>query len=353
MARVADNRSAGLLELRRTIFERLAPARHHRILDLRADDGLLLWEALRRAPEGGVTGLVGSGELREQLEHYAGALDMAERPKLTVGHPGDHDAVKSLPHRYDRITGRNCAIREADKRPFLRSIGPLMETGAAAVIAEAIPRRSPRITELAEVEGMSEEAAELLRLAEQLLYDRSPPPLLAWDGEDLRRAAEQEGFNVSDLLFHRLEERRLIRAAHIDGWISAQPPAPPGGGEPEAQGVGDGGGHAADPALIDSLSQAVRAAAAQRHADENPQERMRRIEELRGELHRCLADRTVLWPTVYAVLTLTRGGTYVPSGARLPHISLSSAPAGPEIPNYPPRAPYKFDRNANLAVYYI
>ena len=68
--------SAGdtLGHIRNQIFSAARLQRHHTILNLKADNGLLLWEAVRQAPEGGVWGLVGNQQtadtLRQQAERF-------------------------------------------------------------------------------------------------------------------------------------------------------------------------------------------------------------------------------------------------------------------------------------------
>ncbi|MDR1618190.1 MAG: AAA family ATPase, partial [Treponema sp.] len=58
--------------------------RHDRSLIAAANDGLLLWECLRRSPEGLCAALVDSGAARDALLRYAKTLDETEQPLLAI-----------------------------------------------------------------------------------------------------------------------------------------------------------------------------------------------------------------------------------------------------------------------------
>ncbi|HNQ98216.1 MAG TPA: recombinase RarA, partial [Treponemataceae bacterium] len=80
--RLDSGTSESLLRIREALFENCALARHHRILVWGADDGLLIWEASRRAPEGFVAGLCRREQALGELEQYARTLDELDRPQL-------------------------------------------------------------------------------------------------------------------------------------------------------------------------------------------------------------------------------------------------------------------------------
>ncbi|MDR2553458.1 MAG: AAA family ATPase, partial [Treponema sp.] len=69
--RLQSGRSAFLLANRDAILDALALKRHHRILIPQAGDGLLLWEALRRVPEGLAAALLPGQSAKEALERFA------------------------------------------------------------------------------------------------------------------------------------------------------------------------------------------------------------------------------------------------------------------------------------------
>jgi putative ATPase len=87
--RLESGRSSLLLSDRDKILGCVEIARHSRILIASANDGLLLWESLRRAPEGLCAALVDTDAAREALLRFASALDEVEQPLILVCKPGN------------------------------------------------------------------------------------------------------------------------------------------------------------------------------------------------------------------------------------------------------------------------
>jgi len=91
--RLDSGKSETLLKIRNSLAERAAILRHERVLVWGADDGLLVWEAGRRAPEGYTVGLCKSEQGKLILDQYASSLDELDRPRMRK-HAG-----RDLPHR--------------------------------------------------------------------------------------------------------------------------------------------------------------------------------------------------------------------------------------------------------------
>jgi putative ATPase len=80
LQRTVNQAGQQLAQVRERIFEQAQIQRHHLVLDLQANSGLLTWEALRRVPEGWVFSVVNSVVAAEQLESQADALPFLTRP---------------------------------------------------------------------------------------------------------------------------------------------------------------------------------------------------------------------------------------------------------------------------------
>jgi putative ATPase len=65
LQRTMSNTGEALGQIRDKLFDLAKVQRHHTILNLKADNGLLLWEAVRQAPEGGVWGLANDQQAGE------------------------------------------------------------------------------------------------------------------------------------------------------------------------------------------------------------------------------------------------------------------------------------------------
>jgi putative ATPase len=103
---------AGRLEqVRALVFDAAAIERHHVVLECDARTGLLVWEAVRRTPEGHVWAAVRQARDAEALAQQAGRLDPLRRPKVV------HDVLSEAEagaQRFDRMLGRDVLARDSD-----------------------------------------------------------------------------------------------------------------------------------------------------------------------------------------------------------------------------------------------
>src|SRR5207302_876997 len=154
--------------------------RHSLVLDVNAATGLLTWEALRRAPEGGVWALTSDAQAAASLRQQAERLPEVERPSVVLGDllhltdlltaRGDQEAsgaqgpwpaFRSLrPEgrnrndpvgrpdqdevRFDAVVGRNALTRCADKTTALVQMRTWLRRGGRLSLAEAVPRQAQR-----------------------------------------------------------------------------------------------------------------------------------------------------------------------------------------------------------------
>jgi len=228
--RLESNRGALLLKDRDAIFNAASPARHGRTLIPLADDGLLLWESLRRCPEGLTAALVGSEAARDALLRYASALDQVEQPSIAVLStppallsPEQAAEWFSAP-QFDHILMREPWRRgfgspspEAAFSALASSARSLLAPGGSLVLLCSPPLLGQRISSLLLDEcGGSPDLAEKLRQAEDAFFGQ--PGQWNWDAADLSKAFESQGFTSKTENIDQTEER-LIGSKDIDAWF--------------------------------------------------------------------------------------------------------------------------------------
>jgi putative ATPase len=280
LARAAESGSGLLQEIRESLFAGLPLARHHRVAVLRADDGILLWEALRRVPEGGVSALLYRESSAEYLRSYAELMEKTEQPDLWTG---DAASFARREHergiRYEAVIGYNAALRSGDRRQLFRSAAELLADGGILALAEVLPREGARLSELPQLQELPEHLRSLLAEGERELYEASPHPLLSFGEEELRNSALEAGLTVRTCSRRDFREERRIRPEDIERWLAAGVDAPT---------LGD---------HIYSSNGSVEAEA-QRHE---------RLKELERELKSRAADRIVPWRTRVCFFTAELG----------------------------------------------
>jgi putative ATPase len=263
--RLESGRSALLLSDRNAIFKAASPSRQARILIPLANDGLLLWESLRRCPEGLSAALVNSETAREALLRYAITMDQIEQPEIAVP---DETALNE-----DGASRESSAYNEAGLLPSPQQAGEwfsspvfdhilireprlfakprshskadgvsesaapetvffhlasgayaLLESGGSLVMLCSPPLLGERISRIIREEcgGFISDPspAEKLREAEEAFFTTNghKPSEWNWDAAALSHAFESAGFKVNIEIIDQKEDR-LIGPKDIDAWF--------------------------------------------------------------------------------------------------------------------------------------
>lgn len=195
--------------LRDRLFAAAQMQRHHLVLDVKADDGLLLWEALRSTPEGGVWAVV-TPEGREKIAGLAQRLPDLERPHLLP------DLTVGAVH-FDRIIGRNALTHLHTQTSLLNQLRDLLLPDGKVCLLQIVPRRGQRLHELvdwSEATVLQHKA----QAAEELLWSDSADTLVNWDIDDFEALLLAQ-FNVVHSEKIVLHDTRRITRAQLDRWF--------------------------------------------------------------------------------------------------------------------------------------
>ena len=240
--RLESGRSSLLLSDRNKIFEAAAPSRQSRILIPQADDGLLLWESLRRCPEGLSCALTSSETARNALLSYAAGLDQIEKPEIAVL----KDSI--LPNLmqaeewfsspvFDRILIREplkkkLALQQAQNPEVFFSLlassaKALLDKKGSLVLLCSPPSMGQRISSLILTEcKCNMELSAKLKEAENTFFSSENQDAsglaLNWDKDVLANSFETAGFKIKKLDLIEQEEERLIGIKDINAWFDIE-----------------------------------------------------------------------------------------------------------------------------------
>ena len=199
--------------------------RHSVVLDVNAGSGLLTWETLRRAPEGGVYALAFNEADRRALQEQAQNLDEVERPIVLQGAVEEVAQLLDAEEvRFDAIVGRNALLGSVDKEAALARLAENLAADGWLALAETIPRHTQRIYALGDRSLLQPELAERLIAAEESIYADAADSLVNWDDETLQAAlsaafpAEAQAGRIS---MERIDTDTDLRItdAHIRRWF--------------------------------------------------------------------------------------------------------------------------------------
>ncbi|HET6487363.1 MAG TPA: AAA family ATPase [Spirochaetia bacterium] len=227
LERTSSGASERLAKLRDRLLDSLALARHHLVLDLRAGEGLLTWEALRRVPEGGVWSLARSAAEAAGIEGRAAELPELERPRLLIGALGELPQLLAAlgpdAPAFDAAVGRDCLLREPDKAACLTAVARCIRPGGRLSVAEIMPGKGQRLSDLLDLSDLEDRARQRILDAEARIYGSGDNPLVSWNEQTLSAAATQAGLTVRACRVELAESNRRVRPQDVDRWFSGEP----------------------------------------------------------------------------------------------------------------------------------
>ncbi len=264
-------------QVRDRVMALAAIDRHELVLDLNAATGLLTWEAVRRAPVGGVWALAPGPQEAAALRQQARHLDNLAQPVILEGKAEALPALIAAQGqgevRFDVAIGRNALARRDDWLSAARALAEVLRPGGRLVLAEAVPRHGQRLYRLVDLAPLGEELGARVAAAEEAIYADPADPLVRWQEADLAAACQAAGFEQVRVESDRYTGEQRITGDHLARWFG---PARPGG---------------------------TRLTYAERLAAQLAPEEVAAVREL---YRRELQDRVVAWASTIAYLTAVR-----------------------------------------------
>jgi putative ATPase len=188
-----------LAQIRQSIFDRSNIQRHHLVLDLQANSGLLTWEALRRVPEGGVFSIITNASTTQQWQSQLEELPSLHRP-ITIYSPliqiaaALHQQTPGI--KFDWIVGRNALSEEIDKAAIAQQLRQVLTRPGQIILTERLPRQGQRLYQWFST-ITDRQLFDRWQIAEEAIYDaQKGDPLLNWAVEDWNQVFETAGFTI-------------------------------------------------------------------------------------------------------------------------------------------------------------
>ena len=226
LQRTLDNSGAQLAALRDKVFSLAKIERHYLILDLNATTGLLTWEAVRRAPVGGVWALSTSEASAETLRGQVQNLDDLQRPVLMSGKISALSALVSAQEagdvRFDVILGRNTLTHLSDKKMLPSTIKPYLAKNGRVVLAETMPKFTQRLYALLNLDALDDDdLAARVRSAEETIYTTADDPMVNWGRGDVSAAFDAAKFESVQVFEETHTAELNVTRGHISRWFGA------------------------------------------------------------------------------------------------------------------------------------
>ena len=230
--RLESGRSAALLNARNLIMEQAETARHDRVLVAAANDGLLLWESLRRCPEGLAAALVDSDSAKEALLKFAAILDETDKPLIGVFSEGKIPSPKEAEEAFSCPVFDHILSREPFKRKweessfsvFAAAAKLLLSPNGNIVIMQSLPKMGERISRIIREEcGAAPSLADSLAAAEEVFFEESGESPSSWktDSSALENCFKEPGL-LTEIKTIDCQEERLLTKGDLDAWFDTE-----------------------------------------------------------------------------------------------------------------------------------
>ena len=226
LQRTISNAGERLGLLRDRVLDAARLERHHVVLDLQAGSGLLTWEILRRAPEGGTWALARDRQAGEGLRQQAERLPELERPIVLVGEPGELSELLGLRGEgdlcFDAIVGRNALGPLPAKADVLRQLVDCLQPGGRLSLAETIASHSQRLYRLVDLSSLGDDLSARVAEAEEQIYGQGEDPLVNWHAQDLKGILEAAGLEELLLQEDVQHTEALITPVILERWFTVE-----------------------------------------------------------------------------------------------------------------------------------
>ncbi len=220
LKRTLENTGKRLGEVRDAMYLAAACGQDARILTINDNAGLLIWEGLRQAPQGGVYGLFADAEAAAMMLTQAENLDPLDRPVIITG---GLDAFEAHCRReqglaFEVILARGMKRVMEDNNNCLARLGGLLAPAGRMVCAESLPRFNQRLYRLLPESALPSELRQTIAVAEEAIYAQHN---LDWCEEDaLRQLFHCPSLRLRKLHLEHSRHQVYISRDDIDNWFT-------------------------------------------------------------------------------------------------------------------------------------
>lgn len=240
LARTESDRTRVLETLRDQVMQSTRIARHHCVLLGGHYASLVLWEAMRAAPEGHIVALITDPRRCEAARHHADQAHPLMRPMIldassiplnevieaaqgdhTLAAPTGQDWRAELADvRFERIVLVDPVHLAGSWTDLFALLAQVGAEGVELTLAQRIPRNGQRLSELVTIPDRT--LRDALAGTEQALFNDPSRPLLSWSEDTITSAAAGSGWKWQSTETTEVADHRTITASQLSHWLSPE-----------------------------------------------------------------------------------------------------------------------------------
>ena len=242
LARTENDRARVLAALRDQVMQLARIARHHCVLLGGHYATLVLWDAMRAAPEGHIVALITDPRRYEAARHHADQAHPLMRPMILDASSvplrevieatcaetpqddapavaGDQEWRAQLANvRFERIVLVDPVHLNVPWTELFALLAQVGTEGTELTLAQRIPRDGQRLSELVTIPDQA--LRDGLAGAEEKLFGDPDKPMLSWSEDTITSAASGTGWTWQSTETVDVADHRTITASQLDHWLS-------------------------------------------------------------------------------------------------------------------------------------
>lgn len=222
-----------LISLKNRIFELASPKRTHRNLIVGADNGLYLWESLRKSPEGLTIGLCYYKYSPGILLEYSKFLEEMERPEVYYLETWNEESINSFENqreqgtknlRFENIFLKDCLTSKwgLGKSPseITGLFRGLSKEDTKIIFVQNLPAMGQKLSEICGKLKL-EELERVLSLCEKLVFGEAAGSVYSWTEEKIKESlnSQKQSWTSESI---SLVQNRSISAKDIENWFNRE-----------------------------------------------------------------------------------------------------------------------------------
>lgn len=231
--RLDTNKTQVLLSIRNKMLELSKPLRHTRSAVFNADDALLIFEILRKSPEGITCGICRKNQGIELLNQYTKTLSTLDKPQLGLFNENICQSLKQFSDiQFDRLYLRDIFLSQIDVDTFASQIAEakkenIFSSNALIIISQKIPKGGQKISSMLlnqleeKLNGDDTKLLEKMFNAENTFFNDNKNPLFSFDENTIASSFNAQNLNTKIALDSLCESRHLTDK-EIEAWFDTQ-----------------------------------------------------------------------------------------------------------------------------------
>ena len=216
--RISDNKNIILSAVREKIFSQINIKRHDRILIASRDRGLLIWEAQRHVPEGGVFYINDNKYDIEIIDKHSIYAEKSEKPILINDNLTRYLQSEKETGIYDIVAGKNLFLKQSNIKQISERLFAVLDIKGRISLAENLPSKSSRISQFLDSKVFNEKDFNTFLNAEKTIYEDSKYEIFL-DADNLEKTLMESGFKKIVLKEKDWFETRIMNKSDIEKWF--------------------------------------------------------------------------------------------------------------------------------------